>query len=261
MIDAANKRWRACVPAALSLGNAFAGLGVVWLVVTAMRRPDAGIADMRPAALMVFVAWIFDVVDGPAARRLGAVSRFGAALDSLADLVSFGVAPATLTFAAAWLAGDTSLATAMAVASLLYLAATAIRLARFTVHATSEDAGSDRASAAFGLPFFCGLSSAAAGMMVATVVLVVADLGQRVGISALAVSMVVLAAAMVSALPYVDLPKAWMRGALPWWPLAAPAIVGLAFGPGIGLLVVFAPYLASGPLVALMRRRKADHGS
>ena len=70
-----------------------------------------------------------------------------------------------------------------------------------------------------------------------------------------------LAVAMVSALPYVDLPKAWMRRALPWWPLVAPVAAGLVFGFAVGLLVLFVPYLASGPLVALRQRRAPGHGS
>src|SRR5579864_8490991 len=50
--------------------------------------------DWRSAVLAIFCAMIFDMLDGRAARLLGADSRFGVQLDSLADLVSFGIAPA-----------------------------------------------------------------------------------------------------------------------------------------------------------------------
>ena len=261
MSDAADKGWRACVPAALTLGNAFAGLGVVWLVVAAVHRPDASIADLRPAASMVFLAWVFDVLDGPAARRFGVAGPFGAVLDSLADVVSFGVGPPTLASAAAWIAGDATVKAATAAAALLYLAGATVRLARFTARALDKKAGGDRASPPSDLPFFRGLPSPAAGMMAATGGLLLADLGQQAGGFALAGLMALLAAAMVSALPYVDLPKAWVRRALPRWPLAAPVAAALAFGLAVGLLVLFVPYLASGPLMALRQRRVAGQGS
>ena len=259
MSTAKTKGWNACIPAALTLSNVFAGLAVVFLVVAAAHRPGAGIADLRPAALMVFVAWAFDMLDGPAARRFGVVSPFGAVLDSLADVVSFGVAPASLVFAAALLVGGGALQTATIVAALLYLAGVTVRLARFTARALDQDVAGDQAPAV--LPFFRGLPSPAAGMMVATGVLLLADLESLAGTAALAGLMVLLAVAMVSALPYVDLPKAWMRRALPWWPLVAPVAAGLVFGFAVGLLVLFVPYLASGPLVALRQRRAPGHGS
>lgn len=261
MSDTAGKGWRACAPAALTLGNAFAGLGAVWLVVAAMHRPDASITDLRLAASMIFVAWVFDLLDGAAARRFGVAGPFGAVLDSLADVVSFGAAPATLAFAAAWLAGGATAKAATAIAALLYLAGATIRLARFTVRALDKQAGDDRVSAPSALPFFRGLPSPAAGMTAATAVLLLADWPQQAGGFTLAGLMALLAAAMVSALPYVDLPKAWMRRALPRWPVLAPLVVALAFGPAVGLLALFAPYLASGPLLALKQGRVAGHGS
>ena len=56
------------------------------------------VADWHTAVTCVVFAMIFDVLDGRAARMLGADTRFGAQLDSLADLVSFGVAPGVIMY-------------------------------------------------------------------------------------------------------------------------------------------------------------------
>ena len=64
--------------------------------ITAIRF---GMADQWPVAMTFMIAaMILDMLDGRAARMLGADSRFGAQLDSLADLVSFGVAPAIIMY-------------------------------------------------------------------------------------------------------------------------------------------------------------------
>ena len=83
--------------------------------------------DFYPAAVAILVAGVFDGLDGRVARLTDSTSRFGMQLDSLCDLVSFGVAPALLAYLWAlipygrygWLA------------AFLYVATTALRLARF----------------------------------------------------------------------------------------------------------------------------------
>src|ERR1700755_1972472 len=90
----------------------------------------AFLADWHTAVACVVLAMIFDMLDGRAARMFGADTRFGAQLDSLADLVSFGVAPGVIMYlwslermgAAGW------------AAALIFCACSAIRLARFNVH-------------------------------------------------------------------------------------------------------------------------------
>jgi CDP-diacylglycerol--serine O-phosphatidyltransferase len=96
------------------------------------------------------------MLDGRAARLLGADSRFGAQLDSLADLVSFGVAPAIILYM--WSLqqiGDRGW-----IAALVFCAASAIRLARFNVESV-RDEGATKSN-----PYFTGLPTPAAACMV-----------------------------------------------------------------------------------------------
>ena len=105
---------------------------------------------------LIIAAMIFDMLDGRAARLLGADSRFGAQLDSLADLVSFGVAPGIILYM--WSLnqiGDRGW-----IASLVFCAASAIRLARFNVEALRDE------GATKGNPYFTGLPTPAAACMV-----------------------------------------------------------------------------------------------
>lgn len=80
------------------------------------------------AALAIVIASVFDILDGRVARMLGATSKFGAELDSLADLTSFGVAPALVLY----LWGISSVGGTFGwMASMVFAACSALRLARF----------------------------------------------------------------------------------------------------------------------------------
>ena len=116
----------------------------------------AMISEWTTAVALIIAAMIFDMLDGRAARLLGADSRFGAQLDSLADLVSFGVAPGIILYM--WSLnqiGDRGW-----IASLVFCAASAIRLARFNVEALRDE------GATKGNPYFTGLPTPAAACMV-----------------------------------------------------------------------------------------------
>ena len=122
--------------------------------ITAIRF--AMISEWTTAVALIIAAMIFDMLDGRAARLLGADSRFGAQLDSLADLVSFGVAPGIILYM--WSLnqiGDRGW-----IASLVFCAASAIRLARFNVEALRDE------GATKGNPYFTGLPTPAAACMV-----------------------------------------------------------------------------------------------
>ena len=113
------------------------------------------VADWHTAVACVVLAMIFDMLDGRAARMFGADTRFGAQLDSLADLVSFGVAPGIIMYmwslsrmgAGGW------------IAALIFCACSAIRLARFNVQSV-RDEGATKAN-----PYFTGLPTPAAACM------------------------------------------------------------------------------------------------
>jgi CDP-diacylglycerol--serine O-phosphatidyltransferase len=159
--------------------------------VTAMRYAVAG--EWTNAVAAVVCAMIFDMLDGRAARILGADSRFGAQLDSLADLVSFGVAPALIMYG--W--SLRSMNDLGWLAALVFCAASAVRLARFNVQAARDEGATNVR------PYFTGLPTPAAAGMVLLPLLVSFqwnnELVQRPGISV--VFLVVTSLLMVSNLP------------------------------------------------------------
>ncbi|HJQ56051.1 MAG TPA: CDP-diacylglycerol--serine O-phosphatidyltransferase [Vineibacter sp.] len=123
--------------------------------LTAIRFGLAG--DFRSAVLAVIAAAIFDALDGRVARRLNVTSRFGAELDSLADFCAFGVAPALLMYLF-------SLQTAGSlgwVITLMFPICSAMRLARFNVGLTAEEA-----PPAWAGNFFTGVPAPAGALVV-----------------------------------------------------------------------------------------------
>src|SRR5215207_1949667 len=114
------------LPSALTMGNMFCGYACI---VHAMRN------EFHVAALFIGVAIILDMLDGRIARMTGTTSDFGLQFDSLADVVSFGVAPAVLAFA--W--GLQPLGRIGWAAGFLFVAAAAVRLARFNIQSSSQD--------------------------------------------------------------------------------------------------------------------------
>lgn len=135
------------LPSLLTLANLFCGYASV---VYATR------GDFDTAAALVGVAMIVDTLDGFVARLTNSQSAFGAELDSLADVVSFGLAPAILAFTwGLWLLGRLGWA-----AGFIYVTAAALRLARFNIQASGV---SDKR-------YFAGMPSpAAASVIVSTV--------------------------------------------------------------------------------------------
>jgi len=135
------------VPSALTLLGLCSG-------TTAIRF--ALMQDWKWAVGAIFCAMLFDMLDGRAARWLGADNRFGAQLDSLADLVSFGVGPAVVVYT--WTLSQ--MGGAGWIAALIFCACSAIRLARFNVEAARDE------GATLSYPYFTGLPTpAAAGIM------------------------------------------------------------------------------------------------
>jgi len=134
------------LPSLFTLGNMFCGYACV---IYAMR------GEFEKAAPFIGIAVVLDVLDGRIARMTGSTSEFGLQFDSLADVISFGMAPAILSFQ--W--GLESLGRLGWAAAFLYVTAAALRLARFNIQAPTADKR-----------YFVGMPSpAAAGVPAATV--------------------------------------------------------------------------------------------
>jgi CDP-diacylglycerol--serine O-phosphatidyltransferase len=118
-----------------TLGNAACGMGSVFFAMFYVA--DQQLSHFYTAAALAPLAFIFDVLDGRIARWRHAHSALGRELDSLADVISFGVGPATLAFAAGMRGG-------WDLAVLIYFVCCGVsRLARFNVTAESLAEGSD----------------------------------------------------------------------------------------------------------------------
>ena len=132
------------VPSLFTLFNLFFG---IWAMVLASR------GEFYRASWYIFFAGILDTLDGRVARLSKTGTRFGAELDSLVDVVSFGVAPAFLMYQLEFASGGQN----EWIFCYFYVMAAAIRLARFNI----TQAGRPKRS-------FIGLPSPAAGMTLAT---------------------------------------------------------------------------------------------
>ena len=86
----------AILPNLVTLANAFCGLLALSKAVDALTNPANFYHDMESACFLVFLAMIFDAMDGWVARLTNTTSEFGAQLDSFSDLLTFGVVPAIL---------------------------------------------------------------------------------------------------------------------------------------------------------------------
>ena len=128
------------------MANMFCGYACI---VHAMR------GELATAALFIGFAFVLDMLDGRIARMTGTTSAFGVEFDSLADVISFGVAPAILSFK--W--GLEPLGQIGWAAGFLFVAAAAVRLARFNIQAGTQDKR-----------YFVGLPSPAAACIPAATV-------------------------------------------------------------------------------------------
>jgi CDP-diacylglycerol--serine O-phosphatidyltransferase len=127
-----------------TLGNAACGVAAVLMAMRYLGSKDVG--DLLVAAAFAPAAFVFDVLDGRIARWRQTSSALGRELDSLADVISFGVAPATLAFACGMTGGWDA-------AILVYFVCCGVsRLARYNVTAESLSAGSDKVAYFEGTP-------------------------------------------------------------------------------------------------------------
>ncbi len=148
------------------------------------------------AAMLILLAVFFDMIDGKVARLVGAASPFGVQLDSLADLISFGVAPPIMIHA--MLYKDMNRLGASLV--LIYALCSALRLARYNIQAMGSKKKRE---------FFVGLPCPVPGCFLAALVLASLEYGFPLDNAysriALHIVMICLSGLMVSTIPYPDL--------------------------------------------------------
>ena len=201
----------------------------------------------EPAAIAIFAAMVFDGLDGRIARLTNTQSAFGVQYDSLSDMVSFGVAPALVTFNWALV----SLGKIGWSVSFLYATCAALRLARFNTQVDTADKN-----------YFTGLASPAAAAILASVVWVGADNAIEMNkiLSVIICSIVAIAGIlMVTNIKYYSFKGLDFKSRVPFFMIIAAALIFalVQTDPPIVLLTLATIYALSGPIMDIWLRSKS----
>jgi CDP-diacylglycerol---serine O-phosphatidyltransferase len=204
------------------------------------------------ASAAIFIAMILDALDGRVARMTNTQSAFGAEYDSLADMGSFGLAPALVMY-------EWSLSSLVDVswhwgklgwlAAFLYVASAALRLARFNTKASNTDKR-----------YFQGLPSPAAAAVVVGFVWACFDNGIKGdAVAMLALPIIVFAGLMmVSNVSYYSFKDIDFHNRVPFVVMLVVVLVFVftSIDPPITLFGCFMLYALSGPVISILRRLK-----
>jgi len=220
------------IPSLFTVANMFCG----FLSIIESTR-----GNFERSAVLLLVAIFADVLDGRIARLTGTTTAFGEAYDSLADVVSFGVAPALLSYQ--W--GLSEVHRVGMTVAFLFLVAGSIRLARFNVnHHSSNDF--------VGLPIPAG-----AGAIAMLVLMSPTPVTHPAFIPVVAAFVLAVSLLMVSNLPYKSFKGVDLRRK---WPAPTLFLIALVFSlvtmtPHV-LSVLAAIYILSAPVAVLTRRAR-----
>ena len=202
------------------------------------------------AAVAILIAMILDGIDGRVARMTNTQSEFGAEYDSLADLASFGLAPALVMYEwslssmrdISWQLGKLGW-----LAAFIYAVAAALRLARFNTKASSTDKR-----------YFQGLPSPSAAAVLITMVWVCFDAGiDGADVAYLAWLLTVITGVlMVSKISYYSFKDIDFQNRVPFFVILVVVLVFVftAIDPPVVLFSGFFLYALSGPVIAVLRR-------
>lgn len=206
--------------------------------------------EFEPAAIAIFVAMIFDGVDGRVARATNTQSAFGAEYDSMADMVSFGVAPALIVYN--WALAD--MGKIGWLAAFIYAVAGALRLARFNTSIGTVDKA-----------YFQGLASPAAAALLAGMVWLGAENQVSGHDYSVMVALITVTAGllMVSNFSYYSFKDLDWKGKVSFVAILLLVLifVVIATHPALVLFVVFCGYAVSGPIITVrsVKRLKMEH--
>ncbi len=257
------QKWLKYVPNSLTLCNSLCGFAAILYTLRAYERDfydGNALGVFAVSALMICFAMVFDALDGFAARLFNAASMHGIQMDSLSDMVTFGVAPATLvaimTHSLREWALNRPQEIVVYVLCSVYLGCAALRLATYNVHAIVEKKSSEK---------FSGLPSPGAAAAICVTVLFAYDC--RLDLHRLAFVLpayaAVLGLLMVSPISYLHVGK-WLISVKRNRRRAAALIVML------GLIAVFrvnalavlvTMYVLSGPVMVIVRKFRRDSES
>lgn len=216
------------LPNLMTAGNLFCGFAALTKIVEADIASPNFTSVIRHALFFIFLACIFDLLDGRLARMGGSESSFGREFDSLADLISFGVAPAFLVHRIVLRDVFVQYAEVGWFIASVYVICGALRLARFNCLASMAGSGGSKEFLGFPIP-------AAAGLVASLTLFLVwmDDRGFAKGNwrYVLPVIMIFLSAMMISEVKYPSFKKLDLRATRPFTKM----VVAILF---IGVLVL-----------------------
>jgi len=264
------RRGIAVLPTMFTLANLLCGFGSIFFasrMMSAEAPLPFGWSPLTMAAAFVFLGLAMDGLDGRVAVLTDSVSDLGAQLDSMADMVTFGVAPAFMVvqligvrapFVSELQPHDAIFFERLAVVvACIYVACVALRLARFNIESATSSEGSHS--------LFKGLPSPGAAGTVASLILLHQSFlvhypQDHLLVRAAAVAMVFIslltALAMVSRFRYVHLMNRYVRGRAPFGTVAKAVIIILLFVVWLQptLAAGFVIYSLSAPVIWAYRR-------
>lgn len=227
-------RQRFLVPNAVTLGSMFCGF---------LTTIYASTGRFEKACIAIALALLLDGLDGRVARKLNATSRFGVEFDSLSDLISFGVAPATLMYY--WCFQRVADEFGVFV-TFIYVICAASRLARFNIADSN-------------LKAFTGLPTPGAAALVAALVNFSPVLHDSISLVCFGAFVALsLAYLMVSHIEFFSVKMITVRGMNPKIRIAVGGLIALTwYNSGFAFLVLSAAYVLSGPYKT-WKLRKTD---
>lgn len=248
------------LPTLITAGNLIAGIVALSYLLDAAGATTAAVAESFrvKAAWMIFLGMICDALDGRIARLMKTSSAFGAQLDSLADMLTFGAVPAILAKGLLGVAFP-SLPGKVAVALVaVYALGAALRLARYNTESAAVAAG----AGAHVTRIFRGLPSPAAAGTVAALVVLRHEY-QLHGLDwAILIACPVLGCLMISRLPYSHVMNRYVDA-----PAGLPFVIALAVLAFLGIAYfeatvagLFVLYALTGPVVAFVGRLTGKFG-
>lgn len=266
------RRGVAVIPTLFTLGNLLCGCGAIFIAsreASAAQLPF-GWTPLTMAAALIFAGMLFDGLDGRIARLMRSTSELGGQLDSMCDMVTFGVAPAFLAVQLASPAagvetpfltdrGDTIFARFILIAAGIYACCAALRLARFNLENDDPDESAHMS--------FMGLPSPGAAGTVASLILLhehfLAHYPENNGLRFVAAIAIVFvtaltAFAMISRFRYVHVTNRYVRNRAKVETVGKAVIVGLLLLIHLqgALAAAFVLYALSAPVASSVRRLK-----
>ncbi len=250
-------RWFKYIPNSLTLCNSLCGFGAILYTLNAyLEYKQSGMINVYAiSAWIILFAMVFDALDGFAARIFNAASMHGLQMDSLADMVTFGVAPAVIVAIMAHCLREMRQSQYLIVWALcaVYMGCAALRLATYNVHAMLEKKSGDK---------FSGLPSpgAASGICSAVIFYSTAYKGTPENLEKLAwilpVYAAVLGLLMVSNITYPHVGR-WLQSVRRNYrslALLLTILILIVVFRTIAIVVIINVYIFSGPVIAVFKK-------